>query len=863
MIALLAAPAGADDGDRLDLGRRHAAAGDHASALVSLSMALRAARAADDHAREADCLAALGTVHRALGRHADAIRHFQDALAIDRRLGRGSHVGASLIELGTEAWMLGDFQRARRRHREAFKAYQKARDPLGAAAAAVDLGVALVSSGDPAEAQPAFEAAVELYASAGDPVGLGDARTGLGSALSKQGEYAAAIRAHRAAIDAYEGVADPDDDATTGHGAALHNLANVYAELGDHERAFGLYRRSGELLEGRPDAWRVGAAMGALHLAAGRADDAVTVLEGSLRAADPAGRPGLALNLGIALREAGRGAEADPFFRTAEGAAQVSVRSAAELARTEAMLASEPEQAAKRYGRILDAYHAVRDVRWRALHGRAKATRALGGDPLPDLRAAIADVEEGRRSLEDLDVWAARRWVAARADVYRDLIDALLAAGDGASALLYSERLRVAEMTRGGGGDPEEQRLAALETRKRLLEDALVASTDDAERAAALQDQLAEAREAFSLAVDELRTTHADFDRLVRVDPTDIEAYQRDLGADEVVLQPIVLPDRVALLVFSSGPLVVRNVAVAEAELSSTLGRVLKTMQSRRLKRPEKLIARLDQLGAWLLAPVADELRGKKTVVVAASGVLRYLPFQMLRHDGRFLVQDHDVVNVTNVGSLKRRDDEALRLASRSLLALGNPDGTLPAADAEVDAIGALFPGGAILHGAEASLAALRDGTEGRRVVHLATHGVLDAGTPEASYIVLGGDEGRLHYTAIPGLYSALRDVGLVVLSACESAVPVAPEGGVEGGGLEISGLANQFRRAGVPRLVASLWQVGDESTKELMVGFYRGLSEGRRPPEALAAAQRSLLAKPETGHPFHWAPFILVGTPR
>jgi CHAT domain-containing protein len=310
--------------------------------------------------------------------------------------------------------------------------------------------------------------------------------------------------------------------------------------------------------------------------------------------------------------------------------------------------------------------------------------------------------------------------------------------------------------------------------------------------------------------------------------------------------------------------LIVKNAAVGEEEVSAVLSRVLKTMRTRRLKRPEKLMERLDQLGSWLWAPVADELEGKRTVIVAASGLLRYLPFQMLRHEGRFLVQDHDVVNVTNVGSLKRRDDEALRLASRSLIAFGNPDGTLPAADDEIDAIGALFPDAEILHGGAATLKALREGARGRRVVHLATHGVLDSVAPEASYIVLaGGEDQRLEYLAIPGLYSSLRDVGLVVLSACESGVPLSPEGGVEGGGLEISGLANQFRRAGVPRLVASLWQVGDESTRELMVGFYRGLSEGRRPAEALASAQRALLVRGDYQHPFHWAPFILVGTPR
>ncbi len=854
---MFAAPAAADEAaDLLTSGEAAAARGEHAVALVSLSKALRGFRAAKDAPREADALVALGRVHRALGRHADAGRHFEDALVIDRRLGRGSHVGASLIELGTEAWLLGDFDRAVKKHRAAFKAYQKAEDPLGAAAAAVNIGVALTSAGDPGEALPAFEAAASLYAATDDAVGLGDARTGLGSALAKIGRYAAAVEAHRRAIDAY----GEADDAEDGEGAALHNLANVYAELGDYERALGLYGRAQRLLD---DAWETAAAQASLHLVAGRPEQAIHILDRAMGSAPQDAWSGLQLNRAVALRRAGRLEDADAAFRLAE-AGPPQVAAAAHVALAELMIdAGDPDRAIERFGWALRKAAPRGDVAWRALHGRARAARALGDDPLPDLRAAVTRLEEGRRSLEGLDVWAARRWVAARADVYRDLIDALLAAGDGASALLYSERLRVAEMAGGAAGDPAEQRLAALDRRTRLLEDALAGSGEDAERAAALEARLADSRAAFSLAVDELRTTHADFDRLVRVDPTDIEAYQRDLGPDEVVLQPIVLPDRVALLVFSSGPLVVREAAVTEADLSSTLGRVLKTMQSRRLQRPEKLIGRLDTLGGWLIAPVADQLAGKKTVVVAASGVLRYLPFQMLRHDGRWLVQDHDVVNVTNVGSLKRRDDEALRLASRSLLALGNPDGTLPAADVEVDAIGALFPEGAVLHGADATLEALKAGTDGRRVVHLATHGVLDAAAPEASYIVLGGAEGRLHYSAIPGLYASLEDVGMVVLSACESAVPVSPEGGVVGGGLEISGLANQFRRAGVPRLVASLWQVGDASTKELMVRFYEGLSEGRRPPEALAAAQRGLLATAATEHPFHWAPFVLIGTPR
>ena len=487
------------------------------------------------------------------------------------------------------------------------------------------------------------------------------------------------------------------------------------------------------------------------------------------------------------------------------------------------------------------------------------------------LRDAVTRLEGGRRSLDDLDPLTARTFVAERSAVYQDLVDALLRAGDGASALLYAERLRVAELDGGGASDdPREAGYRALARRESRLLGALdqAEAAGDPERVAALTQELSDARVAFSRYVDELRTSYPDFDRLVRVDPTDLEAWQRELGPGEVVLQPIVLPDRLAVLVFSAGPLVYRDVAVTEEELTKRVGRVLRVMRSRRLSNPERLEAHLDALGGWLWAPVADQLKDAKTIIVAPAGPLRYLPFQLLRHEGSYLVEKHDVVNVTNVGSLKRRAGDGLHFTGDGLLAFANPDGTLPAADREVDALATLFPGAAVAHRADATRATLSALAPGRSVLHLATHGVLDASAPERSYTVLAADEaspeGRLGYLDIPGLYSALQDTALVVLSACETAVPLAPEGdAVQGGGLEIAGLANQFRRAGVPRLLASLWQVSDESTQSLMVRFYEGLGEGRSPPAALAAAQRSLMARPETAHPFHWAPFVLIGTPR
>lgn len=840
--------------------------------VVDFSLQLRAARAADDAEAAAACLVALGRIDRDLGRHAEARGRFDEALALDRKRGDEAAEASDRMQLGLSDLELGRAKAAQKHFEGAFRIYKALGDPIGAADALTNLGLARHDAWDLDDAASAFHTAAGLFAAARDPQGLGDALTNLGVVRADRGDFAGAIDALRQAIDAFDQAGDPG-----GRGAALHDLGNVYADLGDWEQAAALYRQARPLAATEEQRSAADEALGHLLLAQGDADGARAQFDAALAGADPTDRAGLLLNL--AETEEQLGLDPTDRLRAAIAAARESgdrpTECAAGIALGDHLLALDPPAAfaAFKAAAALATRLALPDLQWRAWHGIALAEQARGaGDGLTPLRNAVELLEESRRGLQGLDPWTARQFLRDRQQVYADLVDALLASGDGASALLYSERMRSAELNGSGApADDAERRFAELSGRQERLQQALAReevapeSRRDGERIAALRKELADARVAFSRYVDELRSSYPDFDRLVRVDPADIEAWQRDLGPDEVVVQPIVLPDRLALLVFTAERLDSVEVAVTQAELETRIGRVLRTMRSRRLSNPERLHEHLDALGGWLWEPIARQLAGKKRVIVVAGGPLRYLPLQLARRGGRYLVEDHDVVNVANVGSLKRTNDEALRLRGDGLLALGNPDGTLPAADVEVDRLGALFPGALIRHGADASLARLTADGPGRRVVHLATHGVLDSAAPERSYIVLGGGD-RLAYLDIPGLYEPLRDASLVVLSACETAVPLAPEAsgsGVQGGGLEIAGLANQFRRAGVPRLLASLWQVSDESTQALMVRFYGALGEGRTPSESLAAAQRALIADPGTAHPFYWGPFVLIGTPR
>jgi CHAT domain-containing protein len=142
----------------------------------------------------------------------------------------------------------------------------------------------------------------------------------------------------------------------------------------------------------------------------------------------------------------------------------------------------------------------------------------------------------------------------------------------------------------------------------------------------------------------------------------------------------------------------------------------------------------------------------------------------------------------------------------------------------------------------------------GYDVLHLATHGRLDALNPQLSRIVLAGEP--LTYADIPALAPA--HTNLVVLSACDTAV------GAGGTGVEITGLAYQFQKARVQAVLATLWPVDDRATGRVMIDFYGQLRAGKSYAEALAVAQRRLAGGKDARlrHPAYWAPFVLLGAP-
>jgi CHAT domain-containing protein len=143
------------------------------------------------------------------------------------------------------------------------------------------------------------------------------------------------------------------------------------------------------------------------------------------------------------------------------------------------------------------------------------------------------------------------------------------------------------------------------------------------------------------------------------------------------------------------------------------------------------------------------------------------------------------------------------------------------------------------------------------RVVHFATHGLLDAERPQFTGLALSlvGDTDADGLLRVEEVFNLRLGSPLVMLSACETGL------GREKRGEGVIGLTRAFMYAGAPMVGVSLWSVADKSTAELMPEFYRRLLAGQSSaPAAMRAAQISMIAGKRYSAPFYWAPFVLVG---
>jgi CHAT domain-containing protein len=259
-------------------------------------------------------------------------------------------------------------------------------------------------------------------------------------------------------------------------------------------------------------------------------------------------------------------------------------------------------------------------------------------------------------------------------------------------------------------------------------------------------------------------------------------------------------------------------------------------------------------------------LRGVRHLYVVPHGALNYLPFSLLPTGGAgrggLLIDRYTLSQLPAAGALLR-DGRAME-GPRSLLAVAPARSRLRYAPQEARAVDALYqPNSRLLVGDAATESRFKQLAGDFRMLHVATHGRFNRLNPLLSGLELEADrvdDGLLQVHEVLGLRLA---ADLVTLSACDTALGSGYFADVPAGD-ELVGMTRAFLAAGSTSVMATLWDVDDEASVELMKRFYErlnGSTGATSQARALAEAQREFHSSKDLWHPYYWAPFILVGS--
>jgi CHAT domain-containing protein len=535
------------------------------------------------------------------------------------------------------------------------------------------------------------------------------------------------------------------------------------------------------------------------------------------------------------------------------------------------------------------------------LEGEASTLNALGTvldqQQQPQLallfyKQSVNTYESIRQFLRPLDRSLQQSYTDSVAGAYRRLADRLIAQGRIGEAQTTLELLRLQELNDFSRGtrsaQPAPLAYSKTETKLKTQYGSLIAFGQTFYQCESQQcAQLPQLRE-------QLRNLNRDFDKLVQtliIQQTERATQKTDdflTSADKIVnvqphtvlIYPLVLDNKVWLLWAAQGVTGKAECPLDRPTLNQTVATFRQALLDPNSDNSE-LHPPAQKLYDCLIRPLEPELQknGIQHLIFVPDRVTNYIPMAAL-HDGqKYLIERYSIANIL---SAKLTDVSDRLSPNRTSPAETKPKGTralafglseskgnfsaLPYVPEEIDSIvkstasdpTGIYPGQTLLNKAF-SRTALEDSLNGQQILHIATHAAFVASNPRESYLVLGTGE-TYPISEIQRL-RGLRDVHLVVLSACETGI-----GGIESnGGIEVSGISSYFLEDRAKAVLASLWKVNDESTSLWMQGFYQRLNQDSiTKAESIRQVQLAFLqgkvGESRFIHPYYWAPFVLLG---
>jgi CHAT domain-containing protein len=854
-----------------NIGESYFGSGNLAKALTYQQQALDLWNVSDNRLGQAQAYTALGYYYRNLSEPAKALDAYQHALRLSREVNDARAEALALIATGNLKSKLGDKQEAFDSYSAAKLLAQQIGDRIALASVFGGLGSIYAGLGDKQKALEHSEKSLELFEATHGTWGIAEAKLDLGRVHYSLGENEKALGFLKEALALFESLAMPRLQSQT-----LRDIGLVYGSMKDAKSALNVFQQTLKLTRAgqdqRHEAYTldyIGEIYESLKDPKRALDYYQRALPLSRMARDPYGQ---ALTLyDLAHLERGRSNLAQ---------AQQLIEEAIMIAEPLRTKVSSEELRASYFATVRQTYELYIDI----LMQQQKNS--------PDqhfVAQAFAASERARaRSfLESLQ--------ESQADIKQGVNPALLA-----QQRLLEEKLN---------GKAEQQMQLLQKNQKAEAEN--------------VGKEIEQLTATYAELRDQIKSTSPRYAELTSPQPLNLKQVQEQILDDNTLLLEYALGDDRSYVWVVSKTAVSGHELASRSEIAAAAGRLYKLITAYQLVPGEPLAQRLERqavagrsvpsesslLSKLVLGPLAGSL-GNKRLLIIPDGALQYIPFQTLtdpdvNSNAAPLLRNHQIVNEPSASTLallsaesKGREsppntvavladpvfeiddprlnhgsrqtpsptDERLKL-QQALRDIGiSPDGVeiprLFASAEEADAIMAAVPWGTGLKavGFEANREkVLGPELAHYRIVHLATHGLINNEHPELSGIVLSlfdrQGNSRDGFLRLHDIYNLRLPADLVVLSAC------SPGLGKDVKGEGLIGLTRGFMYAGASGVVASLWKVDDDATATLMKGFYEAMFQrGLSPAAALRDSQLAMSRQEKWQAPYYWAGFVIQG---
>jgi CHAT domain-containing protein/Tfp pilus assembly protein PilF len=844
---------------------------DPKSALYWYEQSVIAARSSGDQSLLLRCLIALAGAYIAVDRLQEAIALCEEVLATAKRTGDLKLQANAMIQIGNAYYDMDEKE----------------------------------------EALSHFRAALPLAREAGDKEGEGSALKDIGITCRGLGRFDEALQSMHGALEIFR---ELNDDYTVA--SLLENLGVCYSFLGASTLAMEYFDQALSLARNHgyePTSLNILTRVGYVYADAGLPDRALSCFEQALEIARRFGIPRreawVLMSSSLSLFELGRTDDAlRASRRSMELYRQIGSQSgvANNLRDIGAMyLATDPAKALSYFEQSLSIFDTP--LVWGPHHGMGRAYGRMG-----DLTRAAEHYRKAIDRIESVRVEITSDqhrvgFLDKHQDAYRELIDVLVQeherdprGGFDVQAYDLFERFKaraLAEAISARGTQRRVYREPDLEQRqqkvnKRIvsLQRQLIESDLTIDDRARLLSELTEAEQAFDRLTVELKRHDSRYDKRHSTAPPSLGELQSLLIPNAAVVAYLLMTDQILGILVTSTSFHIERLNVRPDMINARVGNYVDLLAKGSGSEWQEISR---QIYNDLVAPLRVHLPSEiNRMIIVPDSALNYLPFETLIREGaepHYLLEDFTISyapSCTVLAELKNREaasaggnvriavfaDPAITAAMRGARSTTQPGGLLRSLYEDEGLQISTIPGSieearsVIRYGAKGSL--MYSGVEAseRRIksedfsdfgiIHFATHGLVSQRNPARSALVLATgpgdlDDGFLQTREISGLK---LHSNLVVLSGCLTA-----RGRILAGD-SVEGLAQAFFWSGAQSVIASLWDVNDTRTKELMERFYHHLAAGSSKAGALREAKLDLLRDSTSSAPHHWAAFVLIG---